>query len=87
MPSRGDPSIGGDRFHVHYWKSGKGLPRLGRLNQWELPTLADLDTNTIRNFEAWNEKIVRGRADALEKIHKAFADAGVIFCTTASNQP
>ncbi|MEO9340771.1 helix-turn-helix transcriptional regulator [Mesorhizobium sp. SB112] len=55
----------------------KAARALAGLNQWELAIAANLDINTIRNFEAWNEKIVRGRTDILEKIHKAFSDAGV----------
>ncbi|MEO9338685.1 helix-turn-helix transcriptional regulator [Mesorhizobium sp. SB112] len=55
----------------------KAARALAGLNQWELATAANLDIYTIRNFEAWNEKIVRGRPNTLEKIHKAFSDAGV----------
>ncbi|WP_292015670.1 hypothetical protein [Mesorhizobium sp.] len=49
------------------------------MDQKQLADAADVGINTIRNFEKWNDQIVRGRLDTMNNIYAALAKVGVVF--------
>jgi len=55
-------------------KAARGL---AGMNQEELAKAADVGVNTVRNFEGFNESVVRGRLDTMDKLREAFRAAGV----------
>ncbi|AZO51269.1 helix-turn-helix domain-containing protein [Mesorhizobium sp. M4B.F.Ca.ET.058.02.1.1] len=57
----------------------KAARALAGMDQKQLADAAGVGINTIRNFEKWNDQIVRGRLDTMNNIYAALADVGVVF--------
>ncbi|WP_095201282.1 helix-turn-helix domain-containing protein [Mesorhizobium carmichaelinearum] len=57
----------------------KAARALAGMDQKQLAEAARVGINTIRNFEGWNDQIVRGRLDTMNNIYAALANVGVVF--------